>query len=582
MISGGVSFNFVQDYWFAQFLHKLRPSFSLPSRTTLTDNYMVQLYADAVKERDEILSKIDCCTVLWDGWTDSSHNSIYGMMVLHGSDNQSELIDIVNLSMERHTATNMVNIVSDLWERSALKLSAIKCLVTNSPNVMLKFRREIKQVYQHIITLLCALHVANTLCKDICKVRSVSEIVKANCSIVNFFTASHLWFAQANKWAKENMDHCYSFKALCESRWYSMTKVCMSVSYYQEFLLQAIKNQGTSDLYPKMKEQVIMSITERHFLDNKDLVKIMSPLADLIGNLEKASTTLADIYVQFIKLHVYYKNMSLDLFYRNAFVSEAQKLLSKRSRQYFNDPIYAIVLFLVPMHRDFAVSKNFSFDFIKKNIIEIAIKWKWSKSECITLNQEMAKYSSFLFSQAHLKMKPGSFWSSTHHFSEPTRRFCDYVFKLKGQAAPVETVFSTLSYIKPKIRNRLTSENLKIIGTIRRSLRRQIPTTFRNKRKVRETDGVESYEEETLKDLGLEDESEQVDLCDMFEAIVNEVDDTLLEEEESVHVNYFEEMFDMTLFESCESTSTSQQNDTENNIEDGGENDFTVDDILNL
>ena len=128
----------------------------------------------------------------------------------------------------------------------------------------------------------------------------------------------------------------------------------------------------------------------------------------------------------------------------------------------------------------------------------------------------------------------------------------------------------------------MTSENLKIIGTIRRSLRRQIPTTFRNKRKVRETDGVESYEEETLKDLGLEDESEQVDLCDMFEAIVNEVDDTLLEEEESVHVNYFEEMFDMTLFESCESTSTSQQNDTENNIEDGGENDFTVDDILNL
>ena len=136
--------------------------------------------------------------------------------------------------------------------------------------------------------------------------------------------------------------------------------------------------------------------------------------------------------------------------------------------------------------------------------------------------------------------------------------------------------------LKPKIRNRLTSENLKIIGTIRRSLRRQIPTTFRNKRKVRETDGVESYEEETLKDLGLEDESEQVDLCDMFEAIVNEVDDTLLEEEESVHVNYFEEMFDMTLFESCESTSTSQQNDTDNNIEDGGENDFTVDDILNL
>ena len=49
-----------------------------------------------------------------------------------------------------------------------------------------------------------------------------------------------------------------------------------------------------------------------------------------------------------------------------------------------------------------------------------------------------------------------------------------------------------------------------------------------------------------------------------------------------MHVNYFEEMFDMTLFESCESTSTSQQNDTENNIEDGGENDFTVDDILNL
>jgi hypothetical protein len=49
-----------------------------------------------------------------------SHNPIYALMLLHNYD-CSELIDVVNISKERHTASNMVQIVIDIFTQSALK-----------------------------------------------------------------------------------------------------------------------------------------------------------------------------------------------------------------------------------------------------------------------------------------------------------------------------------------------------------------------------------------------------------------------------------------------------------------------------
>jgi hypothetical protein len=46
------------------------------------------------------------------------------------------------------------------------------------------------------------------------------------------------------------------------------------------------------------------------------------------------------------------------------------------------------------------------------------------------------------------------FWQSNAQFGLPMMRLCQWFFELKGHAAPVETLFSNLSYATSKIINK--------------------------------------------------------------------------------------------------------------------------------
>ena len=83
------------------------------------------------------------------------------------------------------------------------------------------------------------------------------------------------------------------------------------------------------------------------------------------------------------------------------------------------------------------------------------------------------------------------FWKTTQQFAKPKRKLASFVFQLKGHAAPVEILFSLLSYSKPKIKSKMTTDNLKIIGLICKSLKDSIPTQCKNDRKRDKTVGVE-------------------------------------------------------------------------------------------
>ena len=100
---------------------------------------------------------------------------------------------------------------------------------------MLKYRHLLSEEYSHIVPLPCALHVANLLSKDICRLEGLMDIVKGNCKIMNFFVKSHKWFHASQEWAKKNKNNKYSFESLCETHWYSMSKVCMLTGIPQIF-----------------------------------------------------------------------------------------------------------------------------------------------------------------------------------------------------------------------------------------------------------------------------------------------------------------------------------------------------------
>ena len=58
---------------------------------------------------------------------------------------------------------------------------------------MLKYRHLLSKEYSHIVPLPCALHVANLLTEDICRLEGLMDIiVKGNYKIMNIFMKSQM------------------------------------------------------------------------------------------------------------------------------------------------------------------------------------------------------------------------------------------------------------------------------------------------------------------------------------------------------------------------------------------------------
>jgi hypothetical protein len=74
-----------------------------------------------------------------------------------------------------------------------------------------------------------------------------------------------------------------------------------------------------------------------------------------------------------------------------------------------------------------------------------------------------------------LGFDPVSFWKTASKFDSALRHLGTMIFKIKGHAAPVESLFSGISYTKTKTCNCIYVENLKISTMIRNGLARSIP-----------------------------------------------------------------------------------------------------------
>ena len=283
MVSGGATLNFAEKYYLQQFVYWLRPSFKVASRMTLTDNCLVQSYIEAMSICNDTLESLACCTLLWDGW---SNIRIYALMVLHDYDH-SQILEFVNISNTQPSVLSLHEVTENIPIQSAVDIKVIKWIVTDSPNIMLKYHHEMRNHHKHMVTLPCALHVANTFMKDMHAIDDIQPVVHANCRIVNFLTESHKWFAMSNELTSKKPEDRYTFQVLCKIRWYT-TRSSYCMQYWSKELLTR----------PKISDAVLVEWTQHCYADNHDLIAIIHLVADLIGHLEEARTNLGDIVVE--------------------------------------------------------------------------------------------------------------------------------------------------------------------------------------------------------------------------------------------------------------------------------------------
>ncbi|MBW0469859.1 hypothetical protein O181_009574 [Austropuccinia psidii MF-1] len=99
---------------------------------------------------------------------------------------------------------------------------------------------------------------------------------------------------------RKNVSH--GLTTACETRWYSMSKVCLSVLEHEQGfrMCLALQDDEKSDT-PAICKNIKQLIEDRdHFTSNEVLVTLIRAVVDAIAHLECEDTKIGDIWKEVI------------------------------------------------------------------------------------------------------------------------------------------------------------------------------------------------------------------------------------------------------------------------------------------
>ena len=126
-----------------------------------------------------------------------------------------------------------------------------------------------------------------------------------------------------------------------------------------------------------------------------------------------------------------------------------------------------------------------------------------------------------------LGLDPILFWKTTSKFDSSLRHLATIIFKFKGHAVPVETLFSGMSYTMTKTCNCMNVENLKMFTMIRNDLARSIPDSEKKQRKQKKSGDDNMISTLTPSVVNVDDVEESIlyDLEKEFDEMLLDQDD---------------------------------------------------------
>ncbi|MBW0537731.1 hypothetical protein O181_077446 [Austropuccinia psidii MF-1] len=342
-----------------------------------------------------------------------------------------QTVDILDLNLKQHTAENLYEAVKTSLERKEILFGTICAIVTDSPSVMMKFQKLLTHNHPHIMKGHCVLHAFNLIAKHFITHPTIASTVKGNKLLVNYFSNSSYWGEYLTNWADENGIK-NGLATLCESRWYSLSKVCLSVQAHEEGFKQAITHfKNPASNMPTIPVSVISVVENQdHFTSNDALVSLLKPVVDSIGRLEQSNTDLSDIWKEF---------------------STVYKAIKFPSRYIYN------CFFLHPSFRNVAVSQKHSLKNITIMILVLAKDWKYYKEEAELLIPQIKRYYSQhepfgKLTNGPFPNKAIDYWLCLPDNTQclPLKQIAITICEIVPHAAGVEGLFSIMSAIKTK------------------------------------------------------------------------------------------------------------------------------------
>ncbi|XP_062699516.1 E3 SUMO-protein ligase ZBED1-like [Aedes albopictus] len=178
-------FSIVEDQEFRKFVQLLNPSYTLPSRKTLSNSLLPVIYNEHMDKVMKSLSEAHAVALTSDGWKNSNNVGYYALTVhfLNSkTELQSYLLECSEFS-EKHTGENISKWISDVLIKFSITDKVTAIVTDNAANMKIAASK------LEIIHLSCFAHSLNLVVQRSIS-NSIQSVVDKCKSIVQYFKKS--------------------------------------------------------------------------------------------------------------------------------------------------------------------------------------------------------------------------------------------------------------------------------------------------------------------------------------------------------------------------------------------------------
>lgn len=196
IVKGYHAFRIVEEGEFQKFCEMLCPNYKVPSRKTLSNNLLEQLYQSSRDFIQEELSHVNFICITTDSWT-SSNNENFTAITAHyliieelQLTLKSRLLDCFSYD-EKHTAQNISTLLADKFDEWNIQEKIVCVVSDNAANIIAAVREggwKSQRCFAHSINLL----VQNGL-------KAIDSVLEKLKAIVAFFKRSSTALAKLKK-----------------------------------------------------------------------------------------------------------------------------------------------------------------------------------------------------------------------------------------------------------------------------------------------------------------------------------------------------------------------------------------------
>jgi len=478
-------FSLVEETKFRNLICMLAPNYSIPSRKTVSNNLLLQVYNDTFQKVSKDVQDASSVALTTDGWT-SINNTSFIAITAHFINSEtklcSRLLGCINFN-EKHTATELSVFLKNVVREWKLENKVSAVVTDNASNIKAAIRQT---NWRHVS---CFAHVLNIgIQNGLLQLQTVMKKIK---DIVEYFKRSSSALLKLESVQKQTGVEHLKLIQECKTRWNS--------AYHMMSRILKIKESVLSTLAIMNNDLNCINNQEWELIDSAcNLLGIFNNVTEEMSADQNVTISKQNLYYRFLTDHLntfIYNNNSNEIIINMA--TEIKKTLFNYFKNLEDYEIQEQSIILDPRFKKFGFASETKFQILKTSLqqklqalnvenellvpnesneqtaIEIQSTstsdiWKsfdervsslvGQNNSTVASIVEMDKYLNECLLSRH--MDPLKWWSERKHiyprlYEIMKRRLC-----VPATSVPSERVFSKAGQVLTQRRSRLTTSKV--------------------------------------------------------------------------------------------------------------------------